>query len=177
MKVKNLTLIAIFTALIAVLTFITIPNPVTGVPITLQTFAVCLTGFFLGAKFGTVSVVAYILIGLAGVPVFAGFKAGISVLAGPTGGFLIGFIFMALICGCAKKSKNQFLQILLGVCGLAVCHSFGAVQYSLYSKSSLIASFLAVSLPFLVKDVISVVIALYAAKAVNRILSKNRINV
>lgn len=176
MKVKNLTLTAIFTALIAVLTFITIPNPVTGVPITLQTFAVCLTGFFLGAKFGTISVVAYILIGLAGVPVFAGFKAGISVIAGPTGGFLIGFIFMSLICGCAKKLNNQFIQMFLGVCGLLICHLLGVVQYSLYSKSSLIASFLAVSLPFLLKDIISVVVALYASKAVNRLLLKNRIN-
>lgn len=175
MKLKDLTLTAVVTAIIVVLTFITIPNPVTGVPITLQTFAICFAGYFLGVKKGLLSVVIYVLLGIIGLPIFAGFKGGISVLAGPTGGFIIGFIFMVAFCGMFIKAEKIYISLPLGVLGLAVCHILGIIQYSLYSGSSFVASAAAVSVPFMIKDIVSVYLAYLGAKLVKKALKNAKI--
>ena len=92
-------LCGLFAAITAVCSFITIPLGFTPVPINLGTLAVFLTGGILGKKYGTISMTVYVLLGAAGVPVFAGFRAGISVLAGPTGGYIIGYIVAVFIIG------------------------------------------------------------------------------
>lgn len=89
---KDMCGIAIMTAITAVFSQISIPMPL-GVPMTMQTFAVTLAGVILGAKNGAVSMAVYLLLGAVGVPVFSGMRGGIGVLAGPTGGFLWGYLF------------------------------------------------------------------------------------
>ena len=108
-KTLTITLAALMAALTAVCSWMTIPATV---PVTLQTFAVFLTLMVLGGKTGTVSILLYICIGAAGVPVFAGFKGGLSVLVGPTGGYILGFLFCSkcfgLFCSsyrCLKRRK------------------------------------------------------------------------
>ena len=97
--VKQLALVGLMTAVICVLGPLALNIPVSPVPISLGTLAIYFVVSVLGMKLGTISVIIYILLGLAGVPIFAGFTSGPGKLFGPTGGYIIGYIFMALICG------------------------------------------------------------------------------
>ena len=147
------------TAIIAVLSQITIPLP-THVPVTLQTFAVALAGYFLGWKGGAVSALVYGLLGAIGVPVFAGWSGGFSVIVGYTGGFIYGFIVMALLCGlgakfCSDKISGKVIAIVLGIAGLACDHLLGAIQYAIVANISIGKSILLVSVPYLVKDIMT----------------------
>jgi len=172
---KELVSAAVFTALTIVLTQISIPMP-TNVPITLQTLAIALCGYALGARLGFISVLTYVLLGAVGAPVFSHFRGGIGMLLGYTGGFIIGFIPMALLCGLAARRK-AYLALPLGIAGLAVCHLLGVAQFSLVSSRPFLDSLLLVSLPYLVKDIASVLAAYYLALALRRavpLLNENK---
>ena len=93
-KTRDLAYIAICTSLICISAWITIPGTV---PFTLQTFAIFFTLGLLGAKRGMLSILIYILIGMIGLPVFSSFNSGLGVIAGPTGGYIIGFIFSSFV--------------------------------------------------------------------------------
>ena len=162
-NIKNMTYCGIFAALIIVLTMISIPMP-TGIPITLQTFAVALCGFFLGSRLGALSVAVYLALGAIGLPVFSGFAGGIGKIAGVTGGFMWGFVIMVLLCGIMNnrslKGKGKAAaSIVFGVLGLICCHILGVIQFSLVSGNGLIEAAMIASVPYLVKDVISVAAA------------------
>lgn len=165
MKIKTVDLvsIALFAAIIGVMSQISIPTPF-GVPVSLQTFAVALCGYFLGAKKGAAALLVWIAIGAVGVPVFSGFKGGFAVLLGVTGGFIYGFIPLVLLCGLELKRKT--LRIMLGAVGIIACHLCGAGQYALLLGIDLLQSVLTVSVPFLVKDIVSIVLAYFGAIAV-----------
>lgn len=152
-KIQAIVLTGMMTAVLCVLSIIQIPMP-TGVPITLQTFAVALCGYVLGAKKGAVAAALYLLMGLIGIPVYSGFAAGPGILFGMTGGFIFGFILMALICGL--EAGNKVLKIVLGVSGLACCHLCGVIQFSIVTGTGVFKSFLLVSVPYLIKDLLSV---------------------
>jgi biotin transport system substrate-specific component len=164
---KFMVLAGVFAAVTAVLSQISVPLP-SGVPVTLQTFAVALAAYVLGARLGAVSIGVYILLGAVGVPVFAGFRGGIGQLAGMTGGFIWGFLLMAICCGLAARKKHPAAVIVLSLLGLAGCHIPGVIQFAFVSGRGLAESFLLVSLPYLVKDVVSVALAWMAAKALRR---------
>ena len=165
-KTLILVRIALFSAILAILAQITIPLP-TGVPITLQTFAVALCGYCLNAKEGCISVVVYLMLGAIGIPVFSGFQGGISRLVGPTGGFLIGFVFLAWFCGINFEKKP--LKVIFGMIGLILCHLTGALQYAILMKIDFLQSLLTVSVPFLIKDTISVAAAFFVSLAVSKV--------
>lgn len=154
-NVKRMTRIALCAALIAVCTFVTIPMPA-GVPITLQTFGVALCGFLLTPLEGIAAVLVYLLLGAAGVPVFSGMMGGPAVLVGKTGGFLFGFLLMVLCCGIAKKQPWRLLSAGLG---LLLCHLVGVTQFALLTGTGFWASAMLVSVPFLLKDILSIVLA------------------
>ncbi|MCI8358252.1 MAG: biotin transporter BioY [Lachnospiraceae bacterium] len=154
---KEIVSVGMFAAVLAVLSQISIPMP-SGVPITMQTFAVALTGVVLAWKLGTASMIVYILLGAVGVPVFAGFSGGAQVLVNYTGGFIWGFIVMTLLCGVGVQMKNKAGGLFVGLAGLAVCHLFGTMQFMLVMKMGIVESFLLASAPYLVKDIISVVL-------------------
>lgn len=155
---KEVVSVGMFAAVLAILSQISLPMP-SGVPITLQTFAVALTGCVLAWKLGTAGVLVYILLGAAGVPVFAGFSGGAQALVNYTGGFIWGFLVMALLCGIGVQRKNKAVGVLLGLAGLSVCHLFGTLQFMAVMKMSFVESFLLASAPYLIKDVISVILA------------------
>jgi len=109
LSLRQMARIAVLTALLCVLSPIAIPLP-SGIPLTLQTFAVLLSGVVLGPKNGTIAVLAYILLGTFGLPVFSYFRGGPGMIAGPTGGFLLSFPAMALLAGLGayqRKTKNE----------------------------------------------------------------------
>lgn len=170
-KVKNMVLVGIFSAIVSIFSILTIPT-VSGVPVTLQTFAVALCGYILGAKKGAVSILIYILIGIIGFPVFSGMRSGITHVMGLTGGFILGFIFMAFFCGYSCKFKNRLVMFTLSIIGLILCNIIGVVQYSFLSSNSLISSFITVSLPFLPKDIISIIIAMIVSINIKKVLEK-----
>lgn len=174
-KITTIVLCALFAAITAVLSQIAIPMP-SGVPVTLQTFAIALCGFYLCTARATVSTVVYVLLGAVGVPVFSGFKGGIASIVGPTGGFIIGFIAMAAISGIAfRNMPEKFripLRIAMGILGIAACHICGFVQYALVAGKDLLSSFLLVSAPYLIKDIASVVLAYFAALAISKALKR-----
>lgn len=163
---RQLVRIALMAAVLAVAAQISIPMPA-GVPITLQTFAVALCGYLLGAKAGLAAAGVYLLLGAVGVPVFASFSGGFQKLVGMTGGFLWGFLAMAFLCGLGNR-KGPWIGNLLGMAGLAVCHVLGILQFSLVSGKGFLASAALVSLPFLIKDVLSVIGAYFFATLLSR---------
>ncbi|MCM1154991.1 MAG: biotin transporter BioY [Roseburia sp.] len=155
---KDIVCVGMFAAVLAVLAQISIPMP-SGVPVTLQTFAVALTGVVLSWKLGTASILVYILLGAVGLPVFSGFKGGIQALAGYTGGFIWGFIALVFLCGIGMRMKNKIMSAALGFVGLAICHLLGVIQFMFLMKIGFTEAFLLVSAPYLLKDVVSVILA------------------
>ena len=163
--------VGMFAAVLAVLSQIAIPMP-TGLPITLQTFAVALTGVVLSWRLGTASTLVYILLGAVGVPVFAEFSGGIQILLNYSGGFIWGFIMMALLCGIGTQIKNKIGGTLLGIVGLFACHLFGVIQFMIVMKMGFLESFLMASAPYLIKDVISVILGFVVGSAIRARLIK-----
>ena len=165
-RASDLARAGLMAALIVVCTHLSIPLP-GGVPLTLQTFAVALAGFLLGPVYGVLSVLAFLLLGAAGLPVFSGFAGGVGRFFGPTGGFLWGFPLLALGCGLGRK-RPFLLRLLPGLGGLLLCHLLGAAWYARSAALTLPAAALGVSLPFLPKDAASLALALALAKALER---------
>lgn len=164
LSTQNMALIAIFTALIAVCSWISIPGQV---PFTLQTFAVFVTAGLLGYKRGIISIVVYIILGMIGIPVFSGMKAGVSVIVGPTGGYIVGFILTVLIIGIGmklaeNKSKSvklviTFVSMLLGD---VACFLIGTLWFMYITKSGLVFSLLNCVVPFIIPDIVKIAVAL-----------------
>ena len=164
---RSIVMVGVFAAILAVLSQVSIQTP-WQIPVTLQTFAVALTGYVLGKWRGTLSVFVYILLGLAGVPVYAGFTAGLGKLAGVTGGYIIGFLFLAFGCGMYESIRYKWLAILTGILGLMICHCCGFLQFAFVSDNSILQAFLLASLPYLLKDVVSVAVAYGLAIPIRR---------
>ena len=167
-RTRQIVMCALFAAIIAVCAQLTLPLP-TQVPITLQTFAVVLCAAVGGSVSGGVSTAVYVLIGAVGVPVFASMRGGLDVLLGPTGGFLFGFIIMAVFCGI--RTSRLWSRLGLSLIGLAVCYLCGAVQYALLMQKDMITSIALVVLPFMLKDVLSIVAAQYMAIPIRKALA------
>ena len=166
-RLANIALSALFTAIICILAQIIIPTP-WGVPFTLQIFGTALCGYVLGTKKAVASLVAYILVGLTGVPVFSGFKSGIHTLFGITGGFIFGFLAVALFCGIAKTQKKVYAKLTLSATGIVICHIFGTVQLAAVSKSDILSAFVIASLPFILTDFVFILAAYFVARLINK---------
>lgn len=178
-SVQALAITGMFTAVLAVLSILQIPMP-SGVPVTLQTFAVSLCGYVLGARRGTLCVALYLLLGIIGLPVFTGMTAGIGRIFGFTGGFLYGFLSLALTCGLGSRVHHVHhpaAAFLSGLLGLAICHLLGAVHYSIVAGCGVWQAFLLVSLPYLIKDVLSVAGALAAALILRKTMNRAGITI
>ena len=169
--IRRVVMTGMMAALLAVMSQISIPLP-TGVPVTLQTFAVALCGYLLGPAMGTLAVGVYLALGAVGVPVFAGFSGGFGAFIGMTGGFLWGFLPMAFLCGLGVMAGKKYIALLLGTAGLAVCHLAGVFQFWLVSGMSFPVSFLTASAPYIIKDVVSLVLAYFAAIGIAASLKK-----
>ena len=166
LNTKDIAYIGVFAALMAVCSWITIPMP-SRIDITLQTLALFLTMGLLGGKRGFLTILVYLLLGLAGLPVFSGFSGGPAALLTPSGGYLIGFLFTALVMWAMERLPGNRTLVLGAsmVLGLAVCYAFGTawymVLYAQRGESAALGSVLAVCVaPFLVPDAIKIALAL-----------------
>lgn len=173
-KTLTLTYIALSAALIAVCSWISIP---TTVPFTLQTFAVCLVTALLGTKRGILAVIVYICLGAVGFPVFSGFKGGFGVLLGTTGGYIIGFIFTALIVGLVVDKLGRSIPVMAAamVIGIAVCYIFGTAWFMLvYTSQTGTVGLMTVLgwcvFPFIIPDIIKIVVATILADRLHKFI-------
>ncbi len=160
MSTRDLTLIAVFAAVTAVLAYVYIPLPFSPVPITGQTMGVMLAGALLGPKKGAMSQVVYLLLGVVGLPVFAGGYGGLSHLFGPTGGYLLACPIAAYVTGyfvqMGEKSGKQG-QVLLSFVGLitggmVIIYSLGVAQLVLVTGLPLREGLATGALPYLIGD-------------------------
>lgn len=160
-RTKQMVLIALMTAVTCVLGPLSIPLPFSPVPISLTNFAIFLAIFILGMKNGTVSFIIYLLLGAVGVPVFSSFRGGLQVLAGPTGGYLIGFIFLALIMGFALDHfDRKLVPTIIGmIIGMAVCYAFGTVWLAKLLSLSFKEGLMMGVIPYLPGDAAKIIIA------------------
>lgn len=160
-RTKQMVLIALMTAVTCVLGPLSIPLPFSPVPISLTNFAIFLAIFVLGMKSGTISFIIYLLLGAVGVPVFSSFRGGFQVLAGPTGGYLIGFIFLALIMGFALEHfDRKLVPTIIGmIIGMAVCYAFGTVWLAKLLSLSFKEGLMMGVIPYLPEDAAKIIIA------------------
>ena len=163
MKTQQLVWTGIMAALIALCAWLTIP---TAVPFTMQTFAIFLAVGLLGGKLGSLAVGVYLLLGAVGLPVFSGFSGGPGAFAGVTGGYLIGFLLMALVMWLGERlfGTEDLVFVLSGIGGLAVCYLFGTVWFLLLYTSTtgpigVWAVLASCVFPFLVPDGVKLALA------------------
>lgn len=158
-NVRSMALCALFAAITAVLSQLVIP--IGPVPISMSTLAVFLAGGLLGARDGTISQLIYLLIGAVGVPVFSGFSGGLGKLAGPTGGYIIGYIFMALVIGLLVPHCGNKLRYIIPTfaLGLLVCYAFGTAWYTIITHTGIGAAIMTCVVPFLPGDAVKIVLS------------------
>lgn len=175
LRTRDLTLIALFTALIAVCAWISVPVPAPFVQFTMQTFAVFAALLTLGGRRGTYAVTAYLLLGAMGAPVFSGFRGGPGVLLGTTGGYILGFFFTALLYWgmTARLGESLPVKVAAGLLGMAVYYTFGTVWYLiLYATAGnpvgLMTALGYCVFPFVFPDLIKLALALLLARRVER---------
>lgn len=174
-KTYDMAYCGIFAVVIAICSWISIPATV---PFTLQTFAVFLSVILLGGRRGTVSVLVYILLGAIGVPVFAEFTGGLGIILNNTGGYIIGFLFSALVMWAAESlfGRKLWVQVVSMVVGLAVCYAFGTVWFMLvYMRDAGPVGLMTVLgwcvIPFILPDLVKIVLALMLGSTLKKPLA------
>lgn len=176
MKLRNLVVTALFAAVICV--FSPWSLPAGPVPISLATFAVYVASATLGWKRGSLAVAIYVLLGAVGIPVFAGFTGGVNIVAGVTGGYIIGYIPCALLTGLvADKKPGRMWAYPIGMLlGTLACYALGTAWFMVQTQNTLSSALLLCVLPFLVGDAIKMIAATMLAyqlrKPLNRIMEK-----
>ena len=174
MSTRDLVYVAVFAALMAICAWISIP---TLVPFTLQTFGIFLATAVLGGKRGSLAVAVYLLLGAVGVPVFANFTGGLGMLLGVTGGYLVGFLFIALVMWAMERllGKKLWVLVVSMVLGLAVCYAFGTAWFMIaYANTTgpigLGAALWMCVIPYLIPDGIKLLLAVLLSRRLSAVL-------
>lgn len=170
----KLAMIGAMTAVICVLAPVSIPLPMSPVPISLTSLVLFMVLYALGWKAGSVSYGIYLLVGILGLPVFSGFGGGVGKLAGPTGGYLIGFIFTALVSGwmLERYSGKMWLSVLGMVLGMLVTYLIGTIWLTRITGTDFVEALAIGVLPFLPGDMVKIFLAAIAGPAVRKRLSR-----
>lgn len=170
----QMALIGLMTALLCITAPFSLQIPLSPVPLSLATFSIYFCVMVLGMKSGVLSVCIYVLLGLAGLPVFSNFTGGAGRLLGPTGGYILGYIVMAFICGIFvdKFMKMPFLLFVGMTLGTATCYLFGTCWLSFQASLTLSQAFLSSVAPFLVGDFIKIAAAMILGYRVRKRLSR-----
>lgn len=149
----------LMTALLCILGPMTLAIPVSPVPISMQNVVIYLSVYILGCKLGSISYLIYLLLGLVGLPVLSGFTGGVGKLFGPTGGYLIGFIFMAVICGLFfEKFHSRMLDFSGMALGTIAAYLFGTVWLAWQAGMGFEEALAAGVLPFIPGDLIKIIL-------------------
>ena len=205
-RTNEITQIGIFVAIMATLSQISIPIPISPVPLTLSLFAVFLSSSVLSLKCGLFVQIAYILLGLLGIPVFAGFKGGIGAAFGPTGGYILSYIFMApTIFLLSKKAilkysnseqtnlqayapekkkrsrgniyRQRIIYAIAYLFSLTICYGFGTLWLMIYMKSNFGDIIKIAVIPYIPLDLLKIVICSAIVPTLNQALSHKTVSV
>jgi biotin transport system substrate-specific component len=183
-RLYSYLLCALFAAVTAILSQIMIPLPFTPVPINLALLAVWVCGGMLGPKKAAISMIVYILLGAIGVPVFVGFTGGLGALAGPTGGYIIGYLPSAVLMGVFLSEragysgagriavqqgvKRVLFRTVKGIPAMLVCYAFGTVWFIILTGMQLIPALLLCIVPFIPGDVLKMIAAVLILDALRK---------
>jgi len=176
LTVRDMAQVGLFTAVIVICAWISIPSTV---PFTLQTLAIFLAVGLLGTRKSVAAIVVYVLLGMAGVPVFSGFKSGVGTLLGPTGGYIIGFIPAVIIAGLGiKRFGSGFWPMVLSMAaGLVICYAFGTAWFAFVYTGSAnapgIGSILSMCVvPYIVPDAVKICVAAILARRIKPLIGR-----
>ena len=177
LKARELALAAMFTAVTAVFAQLVVPLGFTPVPFSLAMVALFLCGALLGPRAAFLSQLCYLLVGAAGVPVFSQFGAGLQKLAGPTGGYLAAYPFMALVISLLleKWGRGFWRTCAAMTVGLALCYTMGTAQLMLLTGSGVGAALMMAVVPFAPFDLVKIVLSAVLAAALRRALRQARL--
>ena len=169
---KTMALIAVMTAVTCVLAPLSVP--IGPVPISLTNLAIYFGLYILGMRKETVSYIIYLLIGFVGLPVFSGFTGGAGKLLGPTGGYLIGFIPMAIVAGILiDKSGGKVVPSVIGmVLGTAICYALGTAWFCIQADYEVMPALALCVIPFLPGDAAKIAIAAFFGPQIRRALNR-----
>lgn len=173
-KIFDIVSIALFSVIIAICSWIAIPFTI---PFTLQTFAIFLTLLVLGGKKGILAIVLYLVLGIIGIPVFSNFTGGLGVIMGPTGGYIVGFLFLGLIYMLITFFSKKIGGIVIGlIVGLIVCYLFGTLWFTFgytgnANKMTFWTSLSLCVVPFIIPDLIKMIVAILIAVKIKKYLA------
>ena len=180
MKTKDMIVCAIFAAILCIFSSMTIP--IGAVPISMGIFGVILTSCILDKKRGVIAVVVDILLGAAGMPVFSGFKGGIGVIVGPTGGYITSYILVALFIGFfterLPQNKAAAVAKMAAVAfgGVIICYFFGTLQFMLVAHKTFVQSLSVCVYPFIPFDIVKSIVGAAVAYAVRPALVRAKVS-
>ena len=158
---RRLVMIAMVTAITCILAPFAIPIPISPVPISLTNLVLLISIYVLGWKDAAVSYLVYLLLGALGLPVFSGFAGGLGKIAGPTGGYLTGFIFMTIIAGIfVERYENRRILVITGmVLGTLVAYVFGTAWLAFQLELPFTGALSIGVLPYLPGDTVKIIMA------------------
>ena len=167
----RLTMTAVMTAVTCILAPFSIS--IGPIPISFTNLAFYFALYLLGWKSATVSYLVYVLIGLVGLPVFSGFSGGLGKLMGPTGGYIVGFLPMAVIAGIGiDRCSKRWLQLLSMLAGTLVCYTFGTAWYCMQTGSALMSALILCVFPFIPGDLIKMAAAMSIGPVIKKRLRR-----
>jgi biotin transport system substrate-specific component len=176
-SIREIAYTALGVALMIICSWLSVPLTV---PFTMQTFAVCLVAALFGLKIGMWAVAVYLLLGIAGVPVFAGFEGGLGYLLGATGGYLVGFLLTALVVGIAADKRGRGKKVLISamVIGVLLCYALGTAWFVLvYTRTSgpvgVATALVWCVLPYVIPDMVKIVMAALLTNRLHPLLWKD----
>ena len=160
-RTKNMAVIGLMTAVICIAAPFSIPIPISPVPISLTNFIIFIAVYVLGMRSASICVVLYLILGTAGLPVFSSFSGGLAKLAGPTGGYLAGFVLLALIQGFVLERipGKKYAAVPGMIIGMAVCYALGTTWLAWQTGQSFAAALTIGVLPYLPGDAVKIIIA------------------
>lgn len=173
-NIRTLAMIAVMTALTCILAPMSLY--IGPIPISFTNFVIYITLYLLGWKAGMVSYLVYVLIGLVGMPVFSGYTGGLTKLVSLTGGYIVGFIPMAIIAGLVIEYCNwRPLHFIAMVVGTAVCYALGTAWFCYVADSTLSNALALCVYPFIAVDLVKIIIAMVLGPAIAKRLQKAKV--
>ena len=169
--ISSMTKMAIFIALLCICSYIVIPLPFSLSPLTLHTLVLNLCILILKPKYSIFTVVIYLLLGGIGLPIFSNGNGGIAYLLGPQGGFYFGFLLSVILT--SLLIKNTYSNIKLGLILLSVLviqHICGIIFFTIYTQTDILTSFLTMSLPFIIGDIIKIILSITIFNTIKKAL-------
>ncbi|MBO1870125.1 biotin transporter BioY [Lachnoanaerobaculum sp. Marseille-Q4761] len=171
--IKKMAIVSLMTAILCILSPVSIPIFISPVPVSLGVLAIYLTAYVLKPVESLISVVLFLLLGIFGLPVFSGYSGGVAKILGPTGGYLVGFLFTVYISSLFIHLKKGIIFDILGmILGLAICYILGTIWFSYQQGKGFLASLLLCVVPFLLGDAIKIAVASIIGPEISKRLDK-----